>query len=142
MPRLRARCARGHAAWGGAAAALSLQTIASRETAPAEPFVLSIGSFHAGERYNIIAGRAALEGTVRAAAEEVIEGGQRLLPTTPAMGSEDFAFFSAHAPSAFAFIGCGGDDPLHSGRFSVREAALPTGAALYAQFALNYLNRG
>ena len=44
----------------------ALQTIVSREVDPAHPSVLTIGSFHAGSAPNVIAGRAVLEGTIRA----------------------------------------------------------------------------
>lgn len=44
----------------------ALQTIVSREVDPAHPSVLTIGSFHAGSAANVIAGRATLEGTIRA----------------------------------------------------------------------------
>ncbi|RME26070.1 MAG: amidohydrolase [Deltaproteobacteria bacterium] len=44
----------------------ALQTIVSREVDPAQASVVTVGSFHAGSAPNIIAGRAVLEGTVRA----------------------------------------------------------------------------
>jgi len=44
---------------------LQLQTIVSRFTSPMDPVALTIGSFHAGTRCNIIAGEAVLEGTIR-----------------------------------------------------------------------------
>ena len=44
----------------------ALQTIPSRLTAPVDPTVVTVGSFHAGTRGNIIAGSAVLEGTLRA----------------------------------------------------------------------------
>ncbi len=43
----------------------ALQTIAAREIDPRRPVVVSVGSFHAGNRFNIIADTAELEGTVR-----------------------------------------------------------------------------
>ena len=43
-----------------------LQTIASREVAPAEPVVVTVGSLHAGTTFNVIPERAELQGTVRA----------------------------------------------------------------------------
>ncbi|HET6276597.1 MAG TPA: amidohydrolase [Candidatus Cybelea sp.] len=43
-----------------------LQTIASREVAPAQPVVVTVGSFHAGTTFNVIPDRATLQGTVRA----------------------------------------------------------------------------
>jgi hippurate hydrolase len=44
----------------------ALQTIVSRELDPAQASVVSVGSFHAGSAPNVIAGRAVLEGTIRA----------------------------------------------------------------------------
>src|ERR1700733_13949804 len=56
----------------GAAEFVSLlQTIPSREVAPAQPVVVTVGSFHAGTTFNVIPDRAALQGTVRAFDEEV-----------------------------------------------------------------------
>jgi amidohydrolase len=43
-----------------------LQTIASREVAPADPVVVTVGSLHAGTTFNVIPERAELQGTVRA----------------------------------------------------------------------------
>lgn len=49
----------------------SLQTIVSREVDPAHPSVISVGSFHAGQASNVIAGRATLEGTIRSQSPSV-----------------------------------------------------------------------
>jgi amidohydrolase len=43
----------------------ALQTLVSRETAPAAPVVITIGSIHAGTAANIVAGEAILQGTLR-----------------------------------------------------------------------------
>jgi amidohydrolase len=43
-----------------------LQTIASREIAPQDPVVVTVGSMHSGTTFNVIPERAALQGTVRA----------------------------------------------------------------------------
>lgn len=43
-----------------------LQTISSREVAPKDPVVLTVGSLHAGTTFNVIPDRAELAGTVRA----------------------------------------------------------------------------
>ena len=48
-----------------------LQHIVSRFSSPFEPVVVTIGSFHAGTRCNIIAGEAVLEGTIRTCDPEV-----------------------------------------------------------------------
>lgn len=49
----------------GAQIVLALQTIVSREIAPKEPAVITVGSFHAGTKHNIISDEARLQLTVR-----------------------------------------------------------------------------
>ncbi len=48
-----------------AATVLRLQTVVSRETAPADQVVVTVGSLHAGQRGNVVPDRAELEVTVR-----------------------------------------------------------------------------
>lgn len=55
----------------GAAVVQSLQHIASRFVSPMDSVVVTVGSFHAGTRCNIIAEDAVLEGTIRAFSDEV-----------------------------------------------------------------------
>ena len=55
----------------GAAVVQSLQHIASRFISPMQSVVVTIGSFHAGTRCNIIAQDAVLEGTLRAFDDDV-----------------------------------------------------------------------
>jgi hippurate hydrolase len=55
----------------GSLMVMALQTIVSREIDPARPSVVSVGLFQAGTAPNVIAGRAVLEGTVRAQDHEV-----------------------------------------------------------------------
>lgn len=50
----------------GAVLVTTLQSIVSREVEPGQPAVVTVGSFHAGNRPNVIAGEAVLEGTIRA----------------------------------------------------------------------------
>jgi len=50
---------------------MALQTIVSREIDPSRPSVVSVGLFQAGTAPNVIAGRAVLEGTVRAQDRDV-----------------------------------------------------------------------
>jgi hippurate hydrolase len=50
----------------GSLMVMALQTIVSREVNPAHPSVVTIGRFDAGSAANVIAGRAQLEGTIRA----------------------------------------------------------------------------
>lgn len=49
----------------GSQIVLALQTIVSREIAPKEPAVVTVGSFHAGTKHNIISDEARLQLTVR-----------------------------------------------------------------------------
>lgn len=50
-----------------------LQTIVSREVAPTQPVVISIGSIHGGTAFNIIPNHVELTGTIRTADENVRE---------------------------------------------------------------------
>ena len=73
------------------------------------------------------------------------------LPTLPrcptvalAADAEDFAFLAAKVPSAFLMLGIRNDTAgsvhgLHTPQFRLDEAALPLGAALHVQFALDFL---
>lgn len=54
----------------GAQAVGALQTIRSRNLAPLDPAVVTVGIFRGGERYNIIPEQVHLEGTVRTYSEE------------------------------------------------------------------------
>lgn len=60
----------------------ALQTIRSRRIDPQEPLVISIGSIHGGNRFNIIADEVKLEGTMRTLNEEVRKRAQALMRET------------------------------------------------------------
>ena len=49
----------------GAQFVMALQTIVSREIDPVQPAVITVGSFHAGQKHNIIADRCELQLTMR-----------------------------------------------------------------------------
>lgn len=49
----------------GSAVVMNLQSLVSREFSPFNPLVVTIGSIHSGTRFNVIAPRAVIEGTVR-----------------------------------------------------------------------------
>ncbi len=51
---------------------LALQTVASRRVAPVDPVVVTIGSVHGGDAFNVIPAQVSLTGTVRAFSEEVL----------------------------------------------------------------------
>jgi amidohydrolase len=55
----------------GSLLVMALQTIVSREVNPAHPSVLTVGRFDAGTASNVIAGRAILQGTIRAQEQAV-----------------------------------------------------------------------
>jgi amidohydrolase len=55
----------------GARIVMALQTLVSRENDPAEPAVVTVGSFHAGTKHNIIPDEAKLQLTVRSYTPEV-----------------------------------------------------------------------
>lgn len=55
----------------GSLLVMAIQTIVSREVNPAHPSVVTVGRFDAGTASNVIAGRAELEGTVRAQEKSV-----------------------------------------------------------------------
>lgn len=48
-----------------AALVMNLQSIVSRELAPAQPVVVTVGKMESGSRFNIVSGEAVLEGTIR-----------------------------------------------------------------------------
>jgi amidohydrolase len=54
-----------------AATVMNLQSIVSREISPMEPVVVTVGSLHSGSRFNIVAGSAEMEGTVRSFNKDV-----------------------------------------------------------------------
>lgn len=49
----------------GAQIVQQLQSLVSRRVDPLKPAVVTVGSFHAGEAFNVIAGEARIKGTVR-----------------------------------------------------------------------------
>lgn len=61
------------------------------------------------------------------------------------MSSEDFAFYAEHIPAVFGFVGSRNPEKgltafNHNDCYTVDEAALKRGAALYAQFAFDFLS--
>jgi len=88
----------------------------------------------------------ALNEIARGAARELY--GEDVLATVPqATGSEDFSYLMEKIPSSlFVFLGywdeaSGCVHPVHSEGFRINEEILPIGAAEYAQFAADYLEK-
>lgn len=175
---------------------LNLQTLVSREYSPLDALVITVGSIHSGNRFNVIAGSAELEGTVRYFTREIAgtieDSMRRVVESTAAMyrceatleysyvtpplineesssaiayeaalkthgaenisklekttGGEDFAYYLKDKPGCFAFIGTKNvekktDIAHHNENFDVDEDALIGGSALYAEYAMTYLNQ-
>jgi len=62
------------------------------------------------------------------------------------MGGEDFAYLIQTVPGIIVFLGGGNKAknttyPHHHEKFNIDEDALPVGTSLYAQFALDFLNK-
>lgn len=61
-------------------------------------------------------------------------------------GAEDFSCYLEKAPGVLAFVGIRNEEkqacyPHHNARFQMDEDALEIGTALYAQYAIDFLNR-
>ncbi|WP_432407578.1 M20 family metallopeptidase [Wukongibacter sp. M2B1] len=79
-------------------------------------------------------------------AVEKISGKDALITYEKTTGGEDFSFFTQKAPGAFALVGSKNERklqhfPHHHPRFDIDEDALETASALYAQFAVDFLNK-
>ena len=74
---------------------------------------------------------------------EALFGTDVLFSMGPSIGSEDFAWYGEKIPALFAFLGTGKTAgrvaPHHSPGFELDESPLWMGTALYAGFALDYL---
>ena len=75
---------------------------------------------------------------------EKILGDSKLSIVNPSMGGEDFAYYAEKVPGIFFRLGTYNEEkncvyPNHHPKFDIDEDALPYGAALLAQFALDYI---
>ncbi|MDO5755198.1 MAG: amidohydrolase [Tissierellia bacterium] len=175
---------------------MNLQSLVSRTYSPLESVAVTVGSFHSGTRFNIIAGEAVMEGTCRYFSKEVngnieenilrvaentaaaygatveldyeyilgpttneeqssaiaenavkkVMGENALKKMEKTTGGEDFSFYLEDKPGCFAFIGVKNDDieanyPHHSERFDIDDSVLSKGSAVYAQYAMDFLNQ-
>ena len=81
------------------------------------------------------------EGAVRK-----IAGEESIIKFEKTTGGEDFGFFAEHCPTAFAFVGSKNEAkipyaPHHHPKFDIDEDAMMTSASLYAQYAIDFLNK-
>ena len=82
---------------------------------------------------------------VRSAGAKVL-GKEHVQTACPAtLGAEDFAYFCEAAPGCYYSFGVASDKhphaPGHNPKFVVDPDALPYGAAMYAQIAMDFLNK-
>ena len=70
-----------------------------------------------------------------------ITGEERLRQIAPMTATEDFGYVTEQVPGMFLFLGAGkpGNAPLHSPQMVLDEEMLPTGAAIYANTAIQWL---
>ncbi len=81
-------------------------------------------------------------------AEKTVEsvfGENKIAKTPTMMGSEDMSYYFQHAKGLYAWLGSGNKEKdciyyPHHEKFKVDEDALKFGTAMYAQFALDFLN--
>jgi amidohydrolase len=72
-------------------------------------------------------------------------GEGRVFQMRPLMGSEDISYYFQRVPGSFVYLGVKNEKkgivyPHHHPRFDIDEDALPTGTALSAAIAMEYLN--
>lgn len=75
-----------------------------------------------------------------------LQGAENLVKFEKTTGGEDFSFYTVKAPGAFAFVGSKNESkidyyPHHHSKFNIDEEALEVAAGLYAQFAVDFLNK-
>jgi amidohydrolase len=86
--------------------------------------------------YDPVVNDPALAGLVR----EVV-GPEQLAQVDPIMGGDDFSAYQRVVPGVYFFVGAGGKGafPHHHPRFTIDEAAIRPGIAVFVRTALDYL---
>jgi amidohydrolase len=98
------------------------------------------------DEYPVLNNDLALNEIARGAARKLY-GEEVLSDSERSTGSEDFSYIMEHIPSSlFIFLGCYDEEagavyPVHNEKFRINEDILHIGAAEYAQFAADYLER-
>ena len=72
-----------------------------------------------------------------------ITGADRIRQIPAMTGTEDFGYVTKEVPGMFVFVGAGapGNAPLHSPKMVLDEDVLPLGAAIYANTAVQWLEK-
>ena len=78
---------------------------------------------------------------VAESAAKILDSPDLLFDYPQIMAGDDFGDFGNVAPSAYYFLGGGGHGPGHNGNFQVEDEMLHSGAAIYAQVAINALTK-
>lgn len=200
---IKGKSCHGSSPWQGvdaitcaAAVIQGMQTIVSRVNDARDPIVINIGTINAGERFNVVPGKAQITGmnrtftadtrkklpgliekmiksiceaygceyefkydficspttnheeTTKIAKEALAKliGEENVVSIGKQMGSEDFSEYVEKIPGTIMFLGGRNEEKgccysHHSNFFNIDEDALPIGAASYAQFAIDYLNK-
>lgn len=86
--------------------------------------------------------RFCLQSAARILGEEHVK-----LDTNPHLGGEDFSEYVARVPGAYVYAGIAteknqGTTGLHSSSFMLEESVIPGMAAVFAQFAVDFLEKG
>ncbi|MGN0906475.1 MAG: M20 family metallopeptidase [Bullifex sp.] len=185
------------AAYIASAIVVGAQALVTRRTNPTDSVIIGIGKIEAGTAYNIVAGEAVIEGTIRVMYPEIREkvkgelerlalatadlyggaaeieyqdftaplinsevptrevaevasalfGSDKVVTNRPySLGGDDFAEFILEVPGCYAYVGSGNPDhpetevAHHDAKFDIDEDCLVTASALYAAYALQYLD--
>jgi len=174
-----------------------VQALVTKRTNPMDNVLIGIGRVAAGTTYNIIAGEAEIEGTVRVFSPEIRDQIQRELKQlaektaeaygasitywnrdntsplindpvasaeaqktasalfgkehvitsrTASLGGDDFAEYILKVPGVYAYVGSANPEipettlAHHDNQFDIDEDALSVGCAIYAAYAVDFLN--
>jgi amidohydrolase len=145
----------------------ALHELVGRTVSPAEPAVLSVGSFHGGkarirrtvmnipdvlgavgevtftEGYPVLVNDPELADLVLRSAAEVLGEENVSVLMDPSMGVDDFSYFLQRMPGCYFMLGTGSgkgeDAPLHSPRFNPDERCLAVGTDVLVRTALSFL---
>ncbi|MDO5713964.1 MAG: amidohydrolase [Tissierellia bacterium] len=85
----------------GSAVVMNLQSLVSRTYSPLDSVVVTIGSFHSGNRFNIISGEAVMEGTNRYFTKEI---GSRIEEDMRRVAENTAAAYGAKAELEYKYI--------------------------------------
>lgn len=119
---------------------MALQELMSRETAPGDNAVLTIGRISAGTAPNIIPEEAVMEGYVK----ECIGEENTIAMPNQCGGSEDFAYVLEKVPGTYLALGAGTEEEgyiynVHNPSVRFDENSFHVGAAVYAFCAMKWL---